>query len=71
MEINAKDVIQVTVSVLVSIVILGVLTPILSTMTAEGGALAQYADIVNIIPMVIVVVILIMALTPILRKNLF
>lgn len=69
MDINARDVIQVVVAVLISLVMLGVLTPVISSMTAEGQALAQYADLINIIPLVIVVVILIMAITPILKKN--
>lgn len=68
-NIEAADVIRVVVGVLISIVMVGVLVPILNNMTGEGGALASYKDLVNIIPMILVVVILIMAIAPILKKR--
>lgn len=68
-NIEARDVIQVVVGVLISVVMVGVLVPVLNDMTAEGGALEGYSALVGIIPMVLVVVILIMAIGPILKKR--
>ena len=68
-NIEAGDVIRVVVGVIISVAMLGVLVPILGTMTAEGGALADYKDIVNIIPMVLVIVVLIMAIGPVIKKR--
>lgn len=69
-KIDTTDVIAVVVAVIVSVAMLGVLVPILNTMTAEGGALAQFADLVNIIPMILVIVIMLMPIGLILKKNL-
>lgn len=68
-DITARDVIQVVVGVLIAAVMVGVLVPVLNDMTKEGGALADYASLVGIIPMVLVVVILIMAISPILKRQ--
>ncbi len=68
-KIDTTDVIAVVVAVIVSVAMLGVLVPILNTMTAEGGALQSYSDLVNIIPMILVIVIMLMPIGLILKKN--
>lgn len=71
-NIEASDVIRVVVGVLISVVMIGVLVPILDNMigtTESPGPLNEFGDLLMIVPMILVVVIVIMAVGPIIKKK--